>query len=123
MKTLLSLIAFISFFSFITPSFGQKEINIPYAEHYEGGKDSLLADIHNMLIYPPGAKRNRIQGTALVSIVMDDNAEYKEVKIIRRVGSGCDQEAIRIVKELRNTGKLKSPGYTATYVIPVKFKL
>ena len=123
MKKILSVFTLLSLFAFATPTFAQNNKTIPYAEHYEGGKDSLLADIQSMLIYPPGAKRNRIQGTVLVYVVMDENAEYKEVKVIKKIGGGCDQEAIRIVNELRNTGKLKAPGYKAQYQIPVKFKL
>lgn len=123
MKKILSIFALLSLFAFATPTLAQDGTNIPFAEHYEGGKDSLLADIQKLLIYPSGAKRNRIQGTVLVQIIMDDNSEYKGVKIIKKVGSGCDQEAIRIVNELRNSDKLKAPGYRSQYTIPVKFKL
>lgn len=123
MKKIFSIFTLLGLLAFATPSFAQDTKVIPYAEHYEGGKDSLLADIKSMIIYPPGAKRNRIQGVVYVYVVMDDNAEYKEVKVIKKLGSGCDQEAVRIVKELRNNGKLRAPGYTAQYTIPVKFKL
>lgn len=123
MKSILNVLTILSICAIVTPSFAQNEKVIPYAEHYEGGRDSLLADIQKSMIYPSGAKRNRIQGTVLVHVSMDENTEYKEVKIIKRLGSGCDQEAIRIVKELRNSGKLRAPGYKANYTIPVKFKL
>ena len=100
---------------------GSTEISkeIPIAIHYPGGKDSLLADIHKELIYPPMAKRNRIQGTALVHVHLEEDGSLTGIKCIKNLGANTGQEAVRIVKTL----KFNAPGYRAMYTIPVSFKL
>ncbi len=44
---------------------------IPVAEHYEGGKEALLADIQKKLFYPPMAKRNRVHGECVVAFTLE----------------------------------------------------
>lgn len=92
---------------------------VPIAEHYTGGKDSLLADIQKELVYPPSAKRNRRQGTVQVSVTLMPDGTVTNLRVVKDVGAGCGAEAMRIIKTL----KFNAPGYQANYSIPVKFKL
>jgi protein TonB len=94
--------------------------NIPIAEHYTGGQEKLLKDIHECLQYPPAAKRNRRQGTVIVHVKILDSGSLTNISVISdKLGAGCGAESIRIVKTL----KFNAPGYTSEYNIPVKFKL
>lgn len=104
-------------------SFSQTKEELPIAEHYAGGTDSLMSDINKMLVYPPNAKRNRIQGTAIIFITMEADGSFSTVKPVKKVGSGCDAEAIRVIKEIEKNGKFSRPGYKANYQIPITFKL
>jgi protein TonB len=102
---------------FATSSFIQSDV--PIAEHYTGGEEQLLKDIAVELQYPPMAKRNRKQGTCIVHVKLMEDGSFGYVKIVKNIGAGCGDEAVRIVKTL----KFKAPGYVAEYNIPVKFKL
>lgn len=97
----------------------EDEDQVPIADHYAGGKEKLLADIQAELKYPPAAKRNRVQGTCLITVDLMPEGEIKNPICVKNIGAGCGEEAIRVV----NTLKFNAPGYQAKYTIPVKFKL
>ena len=91
----------------------------PISEHYEGATAKLKEDIHAALVYPPTAKRNRIQGIQNVKVTLLPDGSLKDLKCLNSLGGGCCEEAIRVIKTL----KFKAPGYQANYTIPVRFKL
>ena len=92
---------------------------LPVATHYEGGQEALLADIQKMLQYPPMAKRNRIEGECIVAFTLDKDGKATNYKIIKNIGGGCGDEAMRVAKSL----KYKAPGYKVDLTVPVKFTL
>ncbi len=93
---------------------------IPIAIHYDGGEEKLLADIQAELQYPPSAKRNRRQGTIIVTVTLTEDGQITNAKVVQdKIGAGCGDEAMRIIQTL----KFNAPGYQSNYQIPVKFKL
>lgn len=92
---------------------------IPVAEHYEGGKEALLADIKKNLVYPPMAKRNRVHGECVVAFTLEENGKMVNHKLIKNIGAGCGDEAMRVVRNL----KFKAPGYRVDATVPVRFDL
>jgi protein TonB len=92
---------------------------LPVAEYYEGGQEKLLADIQQMIQYPPTAKRNRIQGECLVNFVLEADGKVSSTKLIKEIGGGCGVEALRVVNQL----KFKAPGYRMDVGLPVRFSL
>jgi len=91
----------------------------PIAEHYEGATAKLKEDIHAAIVYPPTAKRNRIQGTQNVKVTLMPDGTLTNFRCLNSLGGGCCEEANRVIKTL----KFKAPGYQANYTIPVRFKL
>ncbi|QHT65736.1 energy transducer TonB [Rhodocytophaga rosea] len=103
-------------------SFAQSAGNgkvVPVAEHYPGGKEALLADIQKNMIYPPMAKRNRIHGECVVAFTLEENGKMVNHKLIKNIGAGCGDEAMRIVRAL----KFNAPGYRVDATVPVRFDL
>jgi protein TonB len=92
---------------------------LPVATHYQGGQDALLADIQKMLQYPPMAKRNRIEGECIVAFTLEKDGAATNYKIIKNIGGGCGEEAMRIAQAL----KYNAPGYRVDLTVPVKFAL
>lgn len=133
-KTLLSIVLVALAFVFTSntafaqttkkPGYGNSAGNgikgsIPIAEHYEGGKEALLKAIHDAIVYPPDAKRNRIQGQVNVRVTIQKDGTLKNVKVVKDIGAGCGEHAKEVVMGL----KFNAPGYISEYTIPVKFKL
>jgi protein TonB len=93
--------------------------NIPIAEHYEGGQDSMYAFINRNIVYPILAKKNRMQGECIVGLTLEADGSTSGHTIVKNIGGGAAQEASRVIKQL----KFKGPGYRIQTSIPVIFKL
>lgn len=116
---LLCITLFITTITFAQSSASGSEKILPVAEHYEGGKAALLADIQKNLQYPPMAKRNRVHGECIIAFTLEENGKMVNHKLIKNIGAGCGEEAMRIVRNL----KFKVPGYRVDATIPVRFDL
>lgn len=101
----------------VTSGSGKKLI--PIAQYYKGGQDSMYAFINRKLIYPVMARKNRIQGECIISVTLNEDGTLSNHQIVKNIGGGCGDEALRIVKMLR----FEKPGFKVQYSLPVIFKL
>lgn len=92
---------------------------IPIAEYYEGGQEAMYAFIAKELKYPLTAKRNRIQGQCIVSFTLNPDGTMMGIKLVKQVGGGTGEEALRVVRLL----KFKKPEYPILTSLPIVFKL
>ena len=92
---------------------------IPVAEYYEGGQEAMYAFVNQELKYPLLAKRNRIQGQCIVSFTLNPDGTLTGVKLVKQVGGGTGDEALRVVRLLQ----FKKPEYPILTSLPINFKL
>jgi protein TonB len=93
--------------------------NIPVAAYYEGGQEAMYAFIAKELKYPLLAKRNRMQGRCIVSFTLNPDGTMQGIKLVKQVGGGTGDEALRVVRLL----KFKKPEYPILTSLPIDFKL
>ncbi len=93
--------------------------SIPVAAYYEGGQEAMYAFIAKELKYPLLAKRNRMQGQCIVSFTLNPDGTMQGVKLIKQIGGGTGDEALRVVRLL----KFKKPEYPILTSLPIVFKL
>ena len=74
-----------------------------------GGKEALTKYIKENLIYPEQALENRIEGTVELNAEIDDNGKVIQVEILKGLAGGCNEEAIRLIKNVR-FGAVKNKG-------------
>ncbi len=67
---------------------------------YEGGPKAMKAFIGKNLRYPKQALENKIQGTVYVRFDIDHRGKVTDTKVIKGIGSGCDEEAQRLAMML-----------------------
>ena len=92
---------------------------IPVAEYYQGGQAAMYEFIAKELKYPLMAKRNRIQGQCIVSFTLNPDATMSGVKLVKQMGGGTGEEALRVVRLL----KFKKPEYPILTSLPIAFRL
>ena len=92
---------------------------IPVAEYYEGGQTAMYDFIAKELAYPLMARRNRIQGQCIVSFTLNPDGTLSGIKLVKQVGGGTGEEALRLVRLL----KFKKPEYPILTSLPITFKL
>jgi len=60
----------------------------------------MIKFINENLKYPKEALENKVEGTVKLEYVIDGQGKIVKVKILKGIGFGCDDEAIRLVKSL-----------------------
>ncbi len=85
----------------------------------------LVSFLSSNLIYPEEAKRNEIEGVVYVSFIIDETGNLIQPKVIRDIGGGCGEEALRVVQAmpLWEAGKEKGIPVKVKMNLPVKFSL
>jgi TonB family protein len=74
-----------------------------------GGKDALKKYMESNLVYPEEAKNKRIEGIVHLIVEIDDNGKVTQVEITKGLDGGCNDEAIRLIKNVQ-FGGVKNKG-------------
>ncbi len=92
---------------------------------FPGGTESMMRYIATNIKYPAMARESGISGIVFVSFVVNKKGEITEVKILRGIGGGCDEEAIRVVKSMPSwiPGKQNGKAVPVQFNLPIKFTL
>ena len=92
---------------------------------FPGGEGKLMEYVAKNIKYPQIARETGIQGRVFVGFVVEPDGSISNVKLLRGIGGGCDEEAIRVVKSLPRwkPGKNQGKAVRVSYQIPVFFKL
>ncbi|WP_367388082.1 energy transducer TonB [Lewinella sp. LCG006] len=97
-------------------------------EKQECAKEAMLSFIYGNLQYPPLAKEHDVEGTVVVTFVVEKNGSVSDIRITRDIGAGCGQEAIRLVERMGAegqwvAGKQRGTPVRVQYNLPIKFRL
>jgi TonB family protein len=93
---------------------------------YPGGFSAMSAFLAKNIEYPEQAKKEKITGRVFVSFVVEKNGEVSNVKILRGIGGGCDEEALRVVSKMPKWKPGKDDNGNSArvqYNLPIKFAL
>ena len=92
---------------------------------FPGGEPSLYKYLAENIKYPQMAKESGIQGRVFVTFVVERDGSVTDVRVLRGIGGGCDEEAIRVVKAMPKwtPGKQRGKSVRVQYNLPVKFTL
>lgn len=92
---------------------------------YPGGPAKLLEYVQKNLKYPMMARESDIQGRVFVGFVVEKDGSISNVKVLRGIGGGCDEEAVRVVQSLPKfkPGKQRGNPVRVQYTLPIVFKL
>lgn len=80
---------------------GRKPESFIKQPNFPGGKLAMDQFIKANMRYPEIALENKIEGTVAVDLDIDVFGDVIDAKVKHKLGYGCDEEAIRIVKLLK----------------------
>lgn len=77
------------------------------------------------LKYPPLAEKNNIQGRVIVSFVVEKDGYLTDLEITKGIGGGCDEEAIRVIKNSPkwNPGTQNGKTVRVNYSVSIAFQI
>lgn len=92
---------------------------------FPGGTEKLFRYLGKNIEYPPMAKDAGIKGKVYVTFVVDRDGSITDVKVLRGIGGGCDEEALRVVKGMPKwtPGKQRGKSVRVQYNLPINFIL
>ncbi len=75
--------------------------------------------------YPELARKANIDGRVIVQFIVDENGDVSEPVIVRGIGGGCDEEAIRVITEHAKfiPGRQRGRAVKVRMSLPIVFKL
>jgi protein TonB len=90
-----------------------------------GGYEEFYKYIKKALKYPSQARRMGVEGKVYVQFVVDKDGSLNEIKVIKGIGAGCDEEASRVIQEAAKwkAGKQRGRAVKQRIVMPISFKL
>ena len=112
----------IAFYLLFTTAYGQNSVKDDQGIYIMcekmpeliGGMDGLQKKIR----YPLQAKSLGVQGVVYVQSIINEKGKIVDPKVVKKLGAGCDEEAIRVLKK----SKFK-PGYDKGKPVKVRFTL
>ncbi len=83
-----------------------------------------LASIQRQIRYPEAARVARLQGRVILQFIVDEEGDVQDVNVVRGVGGGLDEEAVRVVEQARfRPGMQRGEAVKVKLSLPVTFKL
>jgi len=92
---------------------------------YPGGDEARIKFLQENIKYPEEAKELGVQGKVFVTFVVEVDGSITDVRVLRGIGAGCDEEAIRVVKSMPKwvPGKQRGVPVRVQFNLPIKFTL
>jgi len=93
---------------------------------FDGGTAALFKYLSENLKYPAIARENGIEGKVTVQFVVDETGNVSQAKVVRGIGGGCDQEAMRVVGTMNGKwkpGKQRGRPVKVWFTLPIAFQL
>ena len=90
-----------------------------------GGVAAIVAAIQRAAHYPALALANGVEGKVFASFVVNAQGEVTDLKIVKSLGSGLDEETLRAIAKLPKfiPGKQNGRAVSVQYTVPISFKI
>lgn len=92
---------------------------------FPGGKGAFQKFLRDNMDYPRNARVMGVEGKVYVQAVVGKDGKLTDIEVLKGIGSGCDEEALRVVKKspLWKPGRQRGNPVRTRIVIPIVFKL
>ncbi len=90
---------------------------------FPGGKEVLQNYLIENIEYPVDAYLNQKEGRVFLTFIVEKTGNITDVRVLRGIGHGCDEEAIRTIQNMPNwnPGKLRGIPVRVQYNLPILF--
>lgn len=92
---------------------------------FPGGTEALMQFIGENIQYPELAKIKNIEGKVFVNFIVEADGKVSNAKVLRGIGHGCDEEALRVISSMPDwqAGKQGGQAVRTSFNIPIRFAL
>jgi TonB family protein len=99
--------------------------SVDTAPTFPGGMEAFYSFIGKSIKYPREAAVNKVQGKVFLSFIIEKDGKVSRVHVDRRLGSGTDEEAVRVLESSPswNPGLKDKQPVRVMYHMPISFSL
>ncbi|MCD8740946.1 TonB family protein [Mucilaginibacter roseus] len=92
---------------------------------FPGGLAAFGNYLSKNIRYPAVARENNVQGRVFVQFVVERDGSLTDITVLRGIGSGCDEEAVRVLKKSPkwSPGIQNGRPVRVQYTVPIAFNL
>lgn len=92
---------------------------------FPGGEQAMMDFVAKNVTYPKEAMEKEISGRVLVGFIVEKDGSITETEVVKGIGGGCDEEALRVVKAMPKwkPGKQEGKPVRVHFLLPIIFKL
>lgn len=94
-------------------------ISVEQMPEFPGGEKGRLTYLRDNIQYPQTAREAGIAGSVYVSFIIEKDGSVSTLKLLRGIGGGCDQEALRVVAAMPKW----KPGHQRNQPVRVLFSM
>ena len=91
----------------------------------KGGMEAFRSLVTEKLKYPEAAKENKIEGKVFVQFIVQKDGTLTQVRAVKGLGYGCDEEAQRFIKNETSwiPAQVANQNVNSRMILPITFKL
>lgn len=92
---------------------------------FKGGVKAFGGYLSNNIRYPENERQKNIEGRVILTFVIEKDGSLSDIKVLRSVSPGLDNEALRVLKKSPKwlPGTMMGRPIRVTYNVPVNFAL
>lgn len=108
----------------VVPTPAKAEI-VTFVEQMPTFNGELLSYLAKNIVYPPAAREAGIQGRVGVEFIVNEDGSITDARIVRSIGGGCDEEALRVIKAMPKwkAGRQNGTAVKVRFTQAILFKL
>lgn len=92
---------------------------------FPGGMGALMKYLQKNVNYPAAAQRANVSGKVILQFVVERDGTVGQIIVLKSIGFGCDEEAVRVVKSMPkwSPGKQNGRAVRVWYTLPVTYTM
>lgn len=100
-------------------------VAVENSPEFPGGEAALYEYLGKNINYPEMARQQNIMGRVFVTFVVERDGSIANPRVLRDIGGGCGDEAVRVVRSMPKwkPGKQRGKAVRVQYNLPVVFQL
>ncbi len=109
----------------VVPEVTYTEINVEQQPEFPGGEEALMAYLSEHIRYPAKAIDKEVGGRVVLGFVVDKNGDIDELAVLKSLGYGCDEEAMRVIGSMPKwkPGKNNGKPVKVYFNLPIVFEI